>query len=348
MGKRVTSAVNVGATKRVKINPAFAEIQDALKEAEQLPTNCSAMLAAMVPASLTSLQEDRSKEQSIVIQWVENALLQQKAKLVGEVDVVASKLAGQQAGKARESEEVRKAEAILAQKKAVVIRKKNALAETTIAMNGTKKMLAEKQEEHFSLDKDYLDMTKEQEGLASAFVEHFKVPLESGEALHYEALQPFLQKLDLEESFMVSVPTSCVKTKEQRGAFDHVVLEALEQALLDRANQIKDVVSNRSPESEEREKAVHKAEEQLASDRAAKDAATTELSVAQKEVEAATEAVKAIEQVIAKCDAEIKATEEIHEAARSVQEKFDMGPMASFKNSRDGMSASVLCATAGA
>merc|ERR1719160_248800 len=115
-----------------------------------------------------------------------------------------------------------------------------------------------------TLDKDYITMKKEQEGLASAFVEHFKAPLETGEALHYGELEPFLRNLELEESFMVSVPSSCMKTKEQRGSFDNVVLEALEQALLERATQIKDIVSNRSPESEAREVEIQKTEEQLA------------------------------------------------------------------------------------
>merc|ERR1711865_1202178 len=160
--------------------------------------------------------------------------------------------------------------------------KKNALAEASISMTSTKKLFAEKQEDQQTQDADFLAMKKEQHGLSSAFVEHFKAPMEAGEAPHYRELQPFLRNLDLEESFMVSVPASCCKTKEQRGSFDDVVLQALEQALLDRASQIMSAVSNQSPESVAREAAVHTAEQQLVVDRASQENASIEVTAAQK------------------------------------------------------------------
>merc|ERR1719199_1830756 len=215
-------------------------------------------------------------------------------------------------------------------------------------MTTTKKLLAEKQEEHRTCDAPYLAAKKEQVGLASAFVEHFKVPLESGETLHYEELQPFLSNLDLEESFMVSVPSSCMKTKEERGSFDHIVLQALEQALLDRATQIKDVVSNRSPESEAREVAVLKAEEQLAVDRVAQEKASAELAAAQKEVELLAAELKEILQVGANIGVELKAALKQSDKVRFIQEGFEQGPLASFRTCKDGGAASEKCATAGA
>ena len=35
--------------------------------------------------------------------------------------------------------------------------------------------------------------------------------------------------MPLQESFMVSLPASCGKSKEERGGFDHVVLQQFEQ-----------------------------------------------------------------------------------------------------------------------
>jgi len=348
MGKRVASATNTSAAKKVKSNPVYAEIQDGLKKAQHLPAQCRDMLAAMVPASLATVREDRSEHQKTVIQWVEDALQQEKDKLTAEANTIAAKLSELEAGKAERVAEVQEAEAALVEKKETVSLRKNALAEATIAMTATKKMLAEKQEEQRVCDSDYLAMKKEQETLAAAFVEHFKVPLDAGEALHYEELQPFLRNLDLEESFMVSAPSSCMKTPDQRGSFDNVVLQALEQALLDRATQIKDVVSNRSPESVAREVGVQKAEEQLAVDRAAQEKATTDLATAQKDVELGTTTLKEVEQAVAKCDVDVKATSEVCEKFRAIQEEFEQGPLTSFRASRDGIAASELCAPAGA
>lgn len=348
MGKRAATSATAPAAKKEKVNPVFVEIQDAVKKADHLSVNCRAMLAAMVPTSFGNPNGERSEQQVTVIQWLEDALMKEQAKLVADSDAVAAKLAEIEAKKAAEVAVVQKAETALTEKKDVIPLKKNALAEATIAMTTTKKLLAEKQEEHRTCDAPYLAAKKEQVGLASAFVEHFKVPLEAGECLHYEQLQPFLSNLELEESFMVSVPSSCMKTQAERGSFDHVVLQALEQALLDRANQIKDVVSNRSPESEAREMAVQKAEEQLAIDSAAQKKATAELAAAQKEVELGAATLKEMEEVVANVEVELKAALKQNDKVRFVQEGFEQGPLASFRTCKDGAMAAEKCATAGA
>jgi hypothetical protein len=348
MGKRV-GAANTGASKKAKVvNPVFAEIQDALKKAEDLPENCRAMLAAMVPASFATSREARSEQQATIIQWVEDALQNQEAKFLGDVNGVAAKLVDLEAVKASCVADAQKVEATIAEKKETLNLKKHALAEATIAMTATKKSLAEAQDEQRLHDSDFIAMKKEQEGLAAAFVEHFKAPLDAGEALHYGELQPFLSKLDLEESFMVSAPSSCCKTKEQRGSFDNVVIEALQEALLERATQIKDTVSNRSPESEAREVAVQKAEAQLVVDRAAQEKAAAELAAAQKDVEIESTILKEKEQAVARCDTEIKAVSEQHEKLRLTHDGFEQGPLTSFRNSRDWTATADVCATAGA
>jgi len=348
MVKRAASGNNAPAAKKEKVSPVFVEIQDALQKAEHLPANCRAMLAAMVPASFANSREERSEQQVAVIQWVEEALKQEQAKLTSETDKVSANLAQIEAGKALQVAEVQTAEGALNAKKELIPLKKGALAEATIAMTTTKKMLAQKQEEQRTCDAPFLAMKKEQEGLSKAFVEHFRVPMDAGEALHYGELQPFLSNLDLEESFMVSVPSSCMKTKEERGSFDDVVLQALEQALLDRATQIKDAVSNRSPESEAREAGVVKTEDQLAVDRTAQEKAQAELAVAQKDVEVGATALKEIEEVVANIGVDLKAALKQSDKVRFIQEGFEQGPFAKFLICKDGSAVSDVCATAGA
>lgn len=347
MGKRVASSGNNLTAKKVKINPVFAEIQDVMKKVEHLPQSCRDMLAAMVPTSLASAREQRSEQQVIVIQWLQDALEQQKDKLAAEAATAAGKLTELETNKAEKVLQVEQAEALLAEKKKVVALKKSSLAEATIAMTATKKMLAQSIEEQQVCDSEYLAMKKEQGGLAAAFVEHFKAPLDAGTALNYESLQPFLKNLDLEESFMVSVPASCAKTRDQRGSFDDVVLQSLEQALLDRAAQIKDVVSNRSPESVEREIGIQKMEEQLTIDRSAQEQASAELTAAQKDVEVAGSVLKEAEKVVESCDLGLNEVSDLCKERQSIQEEFEQGPLASFRTSKDGITAH-LCATAGA
>jgi len=348
MRKRSAQVPSGAAAKKGKVDIAFAGIQDTLNKAEHLPASCRAMLMAMVPASLATPSEQRSKQQTTVIEWIEDVLQKHQCQLSSEADAVSTKLSQLQATKAEHLASVEKAEAVLAEKKEVVPVKRNALSEATTAMAATKKLLAEKQEERNVCDADFLAMQEEQEGLASAFVEHFKIPLEAGEALHYEALMPFLRKLDLQESFMVSLPATCSKTKEQRGSFDEIVLQTLEQELLDRAATIKDVVSSPNAEREARSGAIQKTEEQLAAESAAVEKATEELTAAEKDVELAGTSLKEVEQGAATVTSEVKASAKLCDKLRFVLEGFEAGPLKSFTSFKEGNSAADPSPVAGA
>jgi len=301
-----------------------------------------------VPASLITPSEKRSQQQTTVIQWIEDVLKTHQGQLAAESNSVASKLARLEASKAEHLAEVSKAAAIVTEKSEVVPVKRSALTEATIALAATKRMLAEKHEEQKVADADFLAMQKEQEGLASAFVEHFKVPMEAGEALHFEALKPFLRNLDLQESFMVSLPASCSKTKEQRGSFDEIVLQTLEQELLDRASTILEVVSQPSPEREARLAAIQKAEEQLAADGAAEEKSKAELAAAQKDVELAAAALKDTEQGAASLEIEFKASAKLCDKLQFVLQGFEQGPLTSFKSFKEGSAATELFVQGGA
>lgn len=348
MGKRVGASGNGAAAKKQKLSPALAEIQDTIRKVDHLPVNCRTMLAAMVPKSFGTSPASRSEQQVTVIDWLEKALLTEHAKLAAETKVASDSLAQLEARKAEKLPDVEAAQTALQAKKELLIARKNALAEATIALSATKKGLSEKQEEQKVLDADYVAMKKEKEELAHAFRDHFKAPLDAGEALHYEELQPFLSGLDLEESFMVSVPEVCAKTKDERGSFDNVVLQALEQSLGERAAQILEAVSNRSPESLAREAAISKTEEQLAAEKEAQEKAATEVAAAQKDVELQTATVKQIQEDFDVFLSEFKAATDHRDQLQSVQDQFEQGPLMSFRTSKDGTSATELCATAGA
>merc|ERR1712054_575409 len=65
---------------------------------------------------------------------------------------------------------------------------------------------------------------KEQKLLEAALLEHFKEPIEKNEGPHFNFLKPFMENLGLEEALMTALPSSCIKTREQRGGFDELVI----------------------------------------------------------------------------------------------------------------------------
>jgi hypothetical protein len=343
MGKRAaTTAAKAPPAKKEKNDPAVVAVQEVLTQGLGLPKNCSHMLAAVTPTSLGVARDKRDEQQAIVVKWIEDTLEKHQEQLQTEADIAAEKLRTLEASKAELRRAVEKAETALNEKKELLPLKKDALAEATIAVTATKKAFA-KAEELRAAD---VAKTQEMENLAIVIEQQFKAPLAAGEALRYDALKPFMGALELEESFKVSVSSSCCKTKDQRGPFEEAVLEALEKSLIARQAKLNDEVQSSRPDAEKRSAEAHRIEEELAGLRRAQEAAVADLAAAQKEVEAKVVELKTAEEAVAAGDTELSAAAQHAEESLAKQRAFDQGPLQNFRTCRDRTAA--IPATAGA
>merc|ERR1711907_719596 len=93
--------------------------------------------------------------------------------------------------------------------------------------------------------------------------EHVKAPMEINQGPHFYALEPHIQSLGPDESLAIALPSSCAKTKEQRGGFDDVVLGELEKALAQKIASLSHSISEEMPRVAERKAAVTSAESAL-------------------------------------------------------------------------------------
>merc|ERR1712013_793232 len=91
----------------------------------------------------------------------------------------------------------------------------------------------------------------------------FSTPMEAEKGLHYSAFEPHIGKLGLDESLAIALPSSCAKNKDQRGAFDDVVLGELEKALTSKIQSIDNAIEDEIPKAAERKNAVVAAESVL-------------------------------------------------------------------------------------
>jgi hypothetical protein len=347
MGKRGAAPAKVTA-KREKLSPAIAEIQDALKKVSHLPETCSAMLAAVTPHSLGIASEMRDEDQAIVVQWIEGVLEKQQAALVRETEAALEKLRGIEASKAQLQADVEKAEVALAEEKDKLPVFKNALAECTIAMTTTKKMLAERQEEQRLGDADHVSKKKDLEEFERVFEDDFKVPLAAGEALNHDKLQPFIASLDVEDSFMSSVEASCCQPKEQRSNFQAMVLEELEKAFLSRREQLNALAEVGRPAADERAAAVQQVEDELTKQRTSQEAAAAGLAEAQKNVETRAEMVKNSLLCSRQLDGTLEEASRFCIQTKAILVQFELGPLKTFRTCKEAVAASPVCATAGA
>merc|ERR1712039_979163 len=166
--------------------------------------------------------------------------------------------------------------------------------------------------------------------LEAVFEDHFKVPMKADEGPHYSFLQAHMSKLELEKSLAVALPSSCTKTKEQRGAFDDLVISELEKAMTTKIASLSKSIEEEEPAEAERKAAVLAAETSLKASLEAEKAASTE-------AEAATAATIEAEGVVTQAKAEeaamvpsIQQVTSKHADRVLELEHFENGPMASF------------------
>merc|ERR1719502_1448024 len=132
---------------------------------------------------------------------------------------------------------------------------------------------------------------EEKHSLEAAFQEHLKAPMDEDKTLHHHVLQPFVNKLDLEESLKMALPSSCVKTKEQRGSFDDLVITELIKAWNKKIASLTKSIEDSAPLVAERQAAVGAAEALLEGNIGVERTAAAELEAAKTaESEAQVEA----------------------------------------------------------
>jgi chromosome segregation ATPase len=349
MGKRGGTPAKAPLAKKEKISPDIMEIQGALKQVSHLPEEAAAMLAAVAPDSLGIAKENRDEDQVVVVQWIESTLEKRQAELVRDAEAALQKVRELESSKLQLQVDVERAEAALAEEKDKKLPvKKDALAESTIAMTTTKKMLAERQDEQRIGDADHVSKKQDLEEFEKVFEDDFKAPLAAGEALDHEKLQPFIAVLDAEDCFKASVASSCSKPKEQRSTFQAACLEELEKAFIVHREKLKALAEVGKPAADVRAAAVEKVEDELTKQRKVQEQARAELAEAQKNVETRAEELKAAQQAVSEYETKLEEISRVCQQSKAIQEEFEAGPLKTFRTCRDTAVATPICATAGA
>merc|ERR1711972_414814 len=70
---------------------------------------------------------------------------------------------------------------------------------------------------------------------------------------HFSELEPFLKKIQVEPCLITALPSTCAKTKEERGSFDLLCLQELERAITSKIASLGESVAAETPAALERE-----------------------------------------------------------------------------------------------
>lgn len=318
------------AAKKAKTDPALTSIAQVIMEAEDLPDRCRNMLIDSLPFSLMVAADQRQEIQVAVVEMVDQTLNSKKISMEAAVASAEAKLANLEASQGEVASNAERAEAAVATQNQVVQGAKSALAEKTAATNASLATLSDQRAEHETLNAKFAVAQAEKSALEAAFEEHFKPMKEGAAGQHFKGLEPHLKSVEIESSLLIAVPSSCAKSKEQRGPFDLVVLEELEKAVITKISALAETVAAETPASAAREAAIEASEKDHEMKKAEQKAVVVEFEAAQKELVDLEGALSSARKAVLELQPQIDATTELVEKEKAALADFEAGTLACF------------------
>jgi len=242
----------------------------------------------MTVPCLSTPKSERHNVQNIGVQQIEETLEEHKRKLIEAVAAAQNTLNDLEGSKSMLMQALDDAKASLEEKKATFLAAHAAREEAKTAAKESGKAVAGARAASEKGEANYAALQKEKADIETVYQEHYKAPMEGNEGPHYSSLKPFVEKLGLEDSLTSALPASCVKTKEQRGGFDDLVLTELGKALVGKIAGLEKSITEEEAAVADRKAAVVVAEAVHETKQETEQAAIADLeaSTAQHDAEA--------------------------------------------------------------
>lgn len=345
--KRAGAAdVVASSPKKQRVDPKFEGIIATLQNADYLNDHCRAMLIAFT-ASLKTPQSVRHPAQIAGVTMIEETLQDARKKFADAAAVTGAKRSSLEGTKETCTARMQAAETSLQEKQAAANTAQSAFDGAQEAVKTAHALLVTAKEAQFEGEKPFVALGEEKAALTTAFAEHFQAPMEAGQGPHFNFLERFTENLGLEESLIKALPSSCIKTKDQRGGFDDLVIAEFEKALVKKIAALEKAIVDEVPAASQRKHAVVAAEASVASKVAEEEAAAAKLASVSAVREKAEEQLC---QAKEECVALEPTLEEVvleHDSLVAELNEFENGTLANFESLRD-KSVEGEAATAGA
>lgn len=330
MGKRGNQAAGKATAKKVKVEPALAVVIDTVKKASHLPEQCSAMLASMLPFSLAVASDERAECQKRVVCMVEETLGTIKTEMEAGVASEDTNLATVRAEMESLERIVQAAAATLTAKTEACQAASAALADATATATAGNEALTERQSAQKKSETELASLQESKANLEQAFQTHFQVPMEAGQGPNFKELEPFIKTMDLEKSMLQTLPGTCGKSKEDRGSFDQVILEQLEQKIVEKIASLGESVTAEIAVVAECEAATKTAETDYSAKQAVQNDATSAFEAAQAEQSEADAALIKANEAVNVFRPQLEEATKKFESTKAMLEGFEGGPLANF------------------
>merc|ERR1719498_1562549 len=136
--------------------------------------------------------------------------------------------------------------------------------------------------------------------------------------------------MDIEKSLHSTLPGTCAKSKEDRGSFDHVILEQLEKAIQSKISSLSESISTEREAHTQHESAAKDAEADQVSKSEAQQQASAVAESAKQEVSSADEALSNAKQAVSDYQSRQDEATQLCATTKSQLEAFENGPLKNF------------------
>jgi len=333
--KRAVVNDETAPQKKSRVDPMFAGIVATLKGADDLNEHTRDMLIGMAVPCLSKTKEERHDVQQLGVSMIEETLEAQKKELIDALEVARKELSNLEGSKSVLLQHVDAAKAMRDLKQEAMKQASLTHKDAQSSAKAAEADLTEAKEAEQKAVVAYAALSKEKVAIDAAYEEHFKVPMEGEQGPQHIFLKPFLDTLGLEESLISALPSSCMKTKAQRGGFDDLVISELGKSLVAKMAALTQSVADDALVISERTASVVSSEQAVAAknltdQNAAADleAATTALSEAETQVCNANEEMTTFEPRVQ----EATDNYNLHDTKRK---NFVDGPLLNFETLRE-------------
>lgn len=322
------------APKRSKLEPIVKALEGA-----ELPEDCRAMLISMVPGCLETAADERQELQAMAVSMIDDVFQARQTAMEQAILDAEAKLVDIEAGRGSLDGNVAKADTELAERVVIVEARKKVLATASQEVVAAKSAAGDAREAQRLSDEEHIKVAGEKSTLEAVLRDHF-TPLKEGKwestcGVHLGALLPVAKRIELDQSLVSAMPSSCSKKPEERGPFDQMVVTQLEELLVQKVAAFVAQLEAAGPQAEERRLTAEAAQKNADEAKERQQQAASEVfsaQASQREQSAALDAAKA---AVQNFEPTLRAATEAIEQAKASLEEFRSCNLVCFETARD-------------
>eukprot|EP00443_Scrippsiella_acuminata_P085981 CAMPEP_0115480792 /NCGR_PEP_ID=MMETSP0271-20121206/57455_1 /TAXON_ID=71861 /ORGANISM="Scrippsiella trochoidea, Strain CCMP3099" /LENGTH=372 /DNA_ID=CAMNT_0002908487 /DNA_START=17 /DNA_END=1135 /DNA_ORIENTATION=+ len=270
--KRPAASSASGVSKKVAKDPLAAkgdEIAAMLHAAEGFPEAVIHAIATNLDKSLLIPKDQRHAFQEEVVGMIEQVLVSVEKALQSKAGDAQAKVAGSDSEKSVREQAVLAAEAVIAEKVAAVDAAKAALNEAAGEDAAAKTGMEDAKAEQKTGDAGYVEAAKKKSTLEAMFTDEYSTVKHWNSSNSWkksvQAVVRICKQFGFEPQLLVSAEPALSKPPDERGSFDNLVLQQLEDQIKSVLQQLGETLSNGEADKAARAGKVESAAARLAS-----------------------------------------------------------------------------------